>query len=150
MTRPIGSRKLDHIAIIVRDIEESSSVFAKMFGMEVPDWILTDPFEKTNCHYRGEPSDALCKLTFFDFENIRIEMIEPVGEPSTWMQFLQRNGEGIQHLSFWVDDLEAQTEALKRQGTERVQTGEFENGRNAYFDTADKIGIMLELLEDLS
>jgi methylmalonyl-CoA/ethylmalonyl-CoA epimerase len=35
---------------------------------------------------------------------IRIELIEPIGEPSTWKEALQENGEGFRHIAFQIKD----------------------------------------------
>ena len=50
--------------------------------------ILAEGHHMNLTTYRGKPSDAKAKLTFFQLENITIELIEPVGENSTWKEFL--------------------------------------------------------------
>lgn len=83
-TQALGSRVVCQIGLVVRDIERSAKAYVDLFGVEVPDWFLTDPQEKAHTHYRGQSTQGRAKLAFFQLGSISLELIEPVGGPSTW------------------------------------------------------------------
>jgi hypothetical protein len=85
---------------------------------------------------------AMCRL-----ENIFFEIIQPLSGDTIYKEFLEEKGEGLHHLGFIVDDLDEETEKFEMSGLETVQTGRFQGGGFAYFDTRAKFGTILELIE---
>ncbi|MGB9863938.1 MAG: VOC family protein, partial [Candidatus Saccharicenans sp.] len=85
---------------------------------------------------------------FFRLKNITIELIEPVGGPSTWREFLEQHGEGVHHLAFEVKGMEAKVKALAAMGLPLLQKGDYEGGRYAYVDGTGCLAVILELLEN--
>ncbi len=114
--KPIPTRNMVHIAVIVKDIEKASKAWADMFGMEVPKWSLNDPPEKSNILYRGKTTEARLKTAFFKFDNLRVELMEPVGGPSTWMDFLKSKGEGVHHIAFDVKGIDGAVVTIAQYG----------------------------------
>ena len=137
---------ITQIGIVVKDIEETSQAYAKLFGMETPQVIETDGYSKTNAHYRGEPTKARAKLAFIRLENITIEIIEPIGGPSTWQEFLDKHGEGVHHIAFRVEDMDKTIAMLETKGGELVQRGDFTGGSYSYVESQDKLKTIIELL----
>jgi catechol 2,3-dioxygenase-like lactoylglutathione lyase family enzyme len=145
----LGTDVVVQIGIIVRDIEKTAKDFAEFFGVEVPQIIETEEYEKTHTEYRGKPTNARAKLTFFrNFKNIEIELIEPDENPSTWREFLETHGEGIHHIGVFVKNMDEKIENLRKEGIEFVQKGDYTGGRYAYMDSTDKLKFILELLEN--
>ncbi len=147
---PLPTRNMVHIAIIVRDVEKAAKEWADLFGMEAPKWSLNDPLEKSNAQYRGKPTEARLKTAFVKFDNLRIELMEPVGGPSTWMEFLKTQGEGVHHVAFEIKGMDDYVAKLEKQGMPLIQRGEwtvYTGGAYAYFDTP-QLGVILELLEN--
>ncbi len=149
-TRPeaLGSNVICQVGLIVRDIEKSAKVYAELFGMEVPAWSLTDPEEKAHTRYRGQPTQGRAKLAFFDVGSLSLELIEPVGGPSTWQEFLDAHGEGVHHIAFQIKGMESQIALLEGKGMPLVQRGEYTGGRYAYIDAVPQLAVVLELLEN--
>lgn len=150
-SKPLPTRKVVQIAVIVRDVEKAAKVWADFFGLEVPKTSLTDPLEDSNARYRGQPTEARAKLAFLTMDNLRIELIQPVGEPSTWMDFLKANGEGVHHIAFEVKGMNEQIANLEKKGMPLIQFGEWTahtGGCYAYFDSAEQLGVLIELLEN--
>ena len=143
----LGTNTVAQIALVVNDIERSRGAWADVLGMPLPEVSVTAPREETDARYRGEPTEARAKLAFFQMENITIELIEPVGEPSTWHDFLREHGEGVHHIAFRVEDGAETIARLDGMGMPVVQQGGFTNGRYTYFDSIAKLGVTLELLE---
>jgi methylmalonyl-CoA/ethylmalonyl-CoA epimerase len=49
--------------------------------------------------YRGESTTGYGKSAFFDMDSVHIEIIEPVGRPSIWDEFLRTRGVAIHHFA---------------------------------------------------
>ncbi|MBN2411380.1 VOC family protein [candidate division KSB1 bacterium] len=144
----LGTQKVTQIGLIVKDIEKSSRAYAEFFGMEQPEIIITDPLEKANTNYKGNSTTARAKLAFFNFDNITIELIEPVGEPSTWQDFLTTNGDGVHHIAFEVKDAGDKISQLEKKGMPLIQRGDYEGGCYNYIETTPQLGVLVELLEN--
>lgn len=147
---PLPTRNMDHIAIIVHDVEKAAKEWADLFGMETPKWSLNDPLEKSHAQYRGKPTEARLKTAFLKLDNLRIELMEPIGGPSTWMEFLQTRGEGVHHVAFEIKGMDDYVAKFDKQGMPLIQRGEwtvYTGGAYAYFDTP-QLGVILELLEN--
>ena len=144
----LGSDKITQIGVVVKDIEKSSRAYAELLGLDVPQWELTDPVEKSHTEYHGKPSKARAKLAFFQLGNIVIELIEPVGGPSTWQEYLETKGEGVHHIAFEVKDMEKKIAGLKALGIPLIQRGDYTGGCYSYLDGGPKLGVILELLEN--
>jgi catechol 2,3-dioxygenase-like lactoylglutathione lyase family enzyme len=134
------------VAIVVRDIEEKSKAYAAFFGVDVPGYSLTAELEDANTRFLGEQTEARAKLAFFQLDNIQVELIEPVGGPSTWQNFLDTKGEGIHHIAFHVPDMDEEVARLEGLGMTLQQSGDFTGGCYAYIDGNTQLGGILELL----
>jgi catechol 2,3-dioxygenase-like lactoylglutathione lyase family enzyme len=143
----LGSTTLAQVAIVVHNIEEAAQRYADVFGLPVPNIIITQPGLEVNMTYRGEPSDAQAKLAFFNLGQVQLELIEPMGGASTWQEALDRNGESVHHLAFWVEGMQRSVDFLKSKGIPMVQRGDMGEGQYAYFDAEGPLGVTLELLE---
>lgn len=144
---PLTGRRIAQVAIVVRDIAEASRRYADIFGLPVPEPIVTQPGLEVRMTYRGQLSDARAKLAFFDFGNLQLELIEPMGGDSVWQRHLDERGEGVQHIAFWVEGMGRVAEFLADHGIPMAQRGDMGAGQYAYFDAEDRLGITLELLE---
>jgi len=95
-------KKLDHIGIAVRDIESALALYRDTLGLKV-------------AHQEDVPTE-LSRVTFVPVGETRLELLEATSEDSPLTKFLANRGEGIHHICFEVDDIEATIEALKRAG----------------------------------
>lgn len=136
------------IALIVPDIERACDQYARVFGIDRPEYIITDPADKSQIQYRGQTTPARAKLAFVRFANITIELIEPLDGPSVWRDFLEKRGEGVHHMAFMVQGMQQAIDELGDKGIPLVQTGEYTGGRYAYVDAAGTLGVDIELLEN--
>jgi catechol 2,3-dioxygenase-like lactoylglutathione lyase family enzyme len=144
----LGSQIVCQVGLIVRDIERSSAAWADLLGVDVPQWLLTDAYEDAHTAYRGQPTAARAKLAFFHLGQVSLELIEPVGAPSTWREHLETHGEGVHHIAFRIKGMEEQLTLLADKGIPAVQRGDYTGGRYAYVDAVPQLGVVLELLEN--
>jgi methylmalonyl-CoA/ethylmalonyl-CoA epimerase len=145
----LNPKAVCQVALVVKDIEKASETYAQLFGVPRPNIIITDELEKARTTYEGRPTIAQAKLAFFDLGKIQLELIEPIGEPSTWLDGLHSNGESFHHLAFMVEDTQAAVKAFEAQGVPMVQQGYYEGGMYTYVDSQEKYGVVFELLQDL-
>lgn len=145
---PLGSRVVTQVGIIVKDIEKSIEMYSRIFGTEKPPIIITDGYDKTNAKYKGQPTHARAKLAFFKMGQVQIELIEPIGEPSTWKEHLDKNGESVHHIAFVVPDTGKAVEYLRDQGMTIDQQGDYTGGMYTYINSSSQLGVAIELLQN--
>jgi len=143
-----GIRTLVQVAFAVNDIEKSSAQWAAVLGMPMPEIIITDPGNERGMKYRGVPSNAQAKLSFFHVGQVAIELIEPIGDDSAWAEGLKQNGEGLHHLGFWVENPTEMTQRMEALDLPLIQKAKLadNHGSYGYFDSQEKLGTMIEYL----
>jgi methylmalonyl-CoA/ethylmalonyl-CoA epimerase len=142
----LDSTTVVQIGIIVRDVGKTASTYAEVLGIPKPAVVTVADDSFANTHYHGQPSTAKAKAAFFDLGPVQMELIEPVGTPSTWEEFLRTHGEGIHHIAFRTKDMNDAREFLASKGMETVQHGGWDGGQYAYLDCSKQLGTILELL----
>jgi catechol 2,3-dioxygenase-like lactoylglutathione lyase family enzyme len=145
---PLGSKTVTQIGIIVRNLEESAQAWSRLLGVPVPETIVTEPVDRTHAQYQGQPTPALAKLAFFQLGQVTLELIEPIGEPSTWQDQLVRHGQSLHHIAFEVKGMADRLTVLAEHGLPVLQRGEYQGGRYAYLDGQQQYGAIVELLEN--
>jgi methylmalonyl-CoA/ethylmalonyl-CoA epimerase len=144
----LGNNIVTQIGIIVRDIETKARAWSSILGLPMPEIIITDTLDKTRAEYNGKPTTARAKLAFFHMGQLDVELIEPIGEPSTWKDQLDQHGDGLHHIAFQIKGMQEKVTYLSSQGVPLVQRGEYTGGRYAYLDGVPQLGTILELLEN--
>jgi 4-hydroxyphenylpyruvate dioxygenase-like putative hemolysin len=146
-----NEKKIVQIGIVVNDVKKYAKNYAAFFGVEIPKVIISETEDKAKTQYHGQPTMARVRQAFFHFENISIELLEPVGGPSTWREFLDNNGEGIHHIAFEIKGMDERISEMQEKGIDLIQQGrwtDYSGGRYAYFDSNAKLAMILELLEN--
>ena len=143
-----GMKKIVQVAIVCKDVEACSQRWSKMLGMKQSPVRTTLPGREVKLIYHGKPSDGQVKLTFYNTGQAVLELMQPVGGDTAWKDFLDQNGEGVQHVAFQVVDLEKTIQSLERQGMPVIHRGRYDSndGDYVYVDSRDKLGVTIELL----
>src|SRR5512138_3362590 len=123
------------IGIIVKDVGKTARNYAKVFGLPEPEVVPIAADDFAHTRYHGKASTATAKGAFFRLGPVEMELIEPVGRPSTWDDFLQSHGEGIHHIAFKTEDMEGTQSFLAAQGLETIQEGGWDGGQYAYVES---------------
>jgi len=95
-------KKIDHIGIVVRDIESALKVYRDALGLEL---VKTE----------FVPEQGV-KIAFLPAGESEIELVQPTADDSGVARYLDRRGEGIHHLCLEVDDIEAALAQAADQG----------------------------------
>ena len=148
----LGSTTVTQVGIIVQNIEDTAKAWASVLGVAMPEIVITDPLEKSQAKYKGQPTTARAKLAFIPLGQVTLELIEPIGEPegapSTWGDHLNAHGTSLHHIAFEIKGMADRVAALGEHGLPLVQKGEYSGGRYAYLDGQEKLGAVVELLEN--
>jgi hypothetical protein len=145
--RPLQNAVLCQVGFVVKNADRMAAKLSRLTGLDVPAAILTDEYEKAHTQFRGAPSRAKAKLIIFNMGQVAIEIIEPIGGPSTWREFLDTRGEGVHHIAFTVQNAALSADGLAANGIPAIQSGDFEGGKYIYLDGEKELSVILELLE---
>ena len=150
-------KKFLHVGVVVRDLERTLNTLTNAFGIgpfKIMDFPPKDEESEIEMVYYGKPADFSAKFCFADMGNIELEIIQPISGKSVWFDFLEKHGEGIHHIKFLVSDLQETKQYLDEYNFELTQSGSavgVNKGKTwAYFGTEDKIGFVIEVLNELS
>lgn len=131
-------KKIEHIGIAVKDLAKSNNLFAKLLG--VP-------------HYKiEEVVGEGVNTSFFKVGENKIELLEAIKESSPIAKFLDKRGEGVHHIAFAVDDIEAEISRLKKEGfvvlNETPKKGA-DNKLVAFLHPKGTHGTLIELCQEI-
>lgn len=95
-------KKIEHIGIAVKNLEEANNLFAKLFSRE---------------YYKIESVEREgVNTSFFMMGNTKVELLESTKKDSAIDKFIDKRGEGIHHIAFAVDDIYAEMKRLEGEG----------------------------------
>ena len=144
----LGTTTITQVGIIVKDIEARARAWADILGVPVPEISMTGTLDEAQTDYRGAPTPARARLAFFHLGQVDLELIEPIGEPSTWKDQLDEHGDSLHHIAFHIRGMPDKLAYLRGIGMALIQRGEYTGGRYAYVDSSAQLGAILELLEN--
>jgi methylmalonyl-CoA/ethylmalonyl-CoA epimerase len=143
----IETRRVIQVAIAVRDLDAMIERWTALLGFGPTDVVDSRDLQTTEPTYRGETTQAHCRLAVFDLGQCKLELMEPIGAPSVWDEHLTSRGESLHHIAFAVDRLENGISRFEELEIAVAQQGDFGTGRYAYLDSAPSLGTIIELLE---
>ena len=91
--------KIDHIAIVVNDVEESAKVYQQALGVD-------------NVEFETVESEGV-KIAIIELENGRIELMQPTNDSSPIKNFLDKKGQGLHHLALDTNNIEDEVERME-------------------------------------
>lgn len=127
--------KIDHIGIVVRDIQEALQVYETALGLPLRE-VVTVPEQKV-------------EIAFLPIGESNIELVQPTAGDTGIARFLDKRGEGIHHICIEVGDIDV---ALARLKAHEVQLIDEEprrgaHGRIAFVHPKGAHGVLIELVE---
>jgi methylmalonyl-CoA/ethylmalonyl-CoA epimerase len=99
-------KKINHIGIAVRSIDERKAFYTDILGLE----------------YKGEEivESQGVKVAFFKVGESRIELLEPLNQEAGMAKFIETKGEGIHHIAFDTDDVDAEIRKVSETGLRMI------------------------------
>ncbi len=128
--------KLNHVAIVVPDLEQATALYRNTLGAAV-----SEPVD--------QPAHGVTTV-FVELPNTKIEFLYPLGAESPIAKFLEKNpGGGIHHLCYEVPDILAARDQLKAAGARVLGDGEPKTGAHdkpvLFLHPKDFLGTLVEL-----
>jgi methylmalonyl-CoA/ethylmalonyl-CoA epimerase len=127
-------QKIDHIGIAVSDMEEALKLYRDVLGLQVE---KTEDFEGM-------------KIAFIPIGDTEFELLQPTDPNGALAKFVEKRGEGVQHIALRVDDVEKSLEEFKAKGLrvidEKPRPGA--GGASiAFFHPKSTGGVLLEICQ---
>lgn len=98
--------KIDHLGIAVKSIDEGKDFWSGVLGLD----------------FEGSETVAEQKVTtaFFPVGESEVELLESTAPDGPIAKYLEKKGEGIQHIAFRVENIEEALEELKEKGVQLI------------------------------
>lgn len=128
---------IEHIGIAVRSLDEAIPYYEKVLGIP--------------CYKTEVVEDQHVKTAFFQAGQTKIELLESTTPDGTVAKFIEKRGEGLHHMAFKVNGLQASLDEAADKGIRlidsRPRTGA--DGLNiAFLHPKSTFGVLTELCED--
>ncbi|MGB9721575.1 MAG: methylmalonyl-CoA epimerase [bacterium] len=129
--------EVSHIALAVKSINDSLKIWQDILGLRL-NQIVDVPEQKV-------------KVAMLEIGGIHIELLEPLSPDSPVAKFIEKRGEGLHHIAFEVEDIEAVLEELKNKGIklidEKPRKGAMAS-KIAFIHPQSTGGVLIELCEE--
>jgi methylmalonyl-CoA epimerase len=128
--------KIDHIGIAVKSIKKTSKLLANILELKVAGEEIVE--------------EQKVKVAFLPLGDSELELLESTSPDGSIAKFIERKGEGIQHIAFRVNNIEEVLEKLKKEGVRLIdEKPRYGAGRTkiAFLHPKSTNGILIELCE---
>ena len=129
-------KRIDHIAIIVEHIEESLEFWRDTLGLDLS-------------HIEDVP-DQQSIVAFLPTGDTALELLQSTTEQGVISKFINKRGQGVHHITFEVDDIQAELDRLKHNGINLINEKPYRNAHDelvAFIHPKSTYGILIELLQ---
>jgi len=128
--------KIDHIGIAVKSVKETSELLSNILGLKVAGEEIVE--------------EQKVKVAFLPLGDSELELLESTSPEGPIARFIEKKGEGIQHIAFRVNNIEEILEKLKKEGVRLVdEKPRYGAGgaKIAFLHPKSTNGILVELCE---
>lgn len=128
--------KVDHIGIAVKNLDESLKFYTEVLGLK--------------CEGTEVVEEQKVRVAFLPCGDSELELLESTSPDGPIARFIEKNGEGIQHIALRVENIESALEYLKEQGVRLIdEKPRYGAGgaKIAFLHPKTTKGVLLELSE---
>ncbi len=134
-TPPCTARHINHVAIAVKDIDDTLAFYRTVFGAgetEVEDI-----------------EDQAVRAALVRVGGSQLEFIQPTDPEGGVARFIERRGEGVHHIAFEVEDLQGSLDALAERGVRTIDSAPREglSGMIGFIHPRSTRGVLIELVD---
>lgn len=130
--------KIEHIGIAVSDMEQAVKTYEQLL--------------QTPCYKKEQVASEGVETAFFQLADSKIELLEAMNEDSPIAKFIHKKGEGIHHIAFEVEDIEAEMKRLSALGfqvlNEQPKKGA-DNKLVCFLHPKSAHGVLVELCQEI-
>lgn len=129
-------KKVDHIGIAVKNLDETIPYYTETLGLTV---LKIE-----------EVASESVRVAFIDAGNVKLELLEPMSEQSAIHSFIEKKGEGIHHIAFGVEGIDERMIELREKGV-RILNEQPKIGAGgaqvAFLHPKSSFGVLYELCD---
>jgi methylmalonyl-CoA/ethylmalonyl-CoA epimerase len=127
--------KINHVAIVVPDIENALSFWRDALGLEL--------------HHVEDVASQKSQVAFLPLGDSEVELVKPTTDDSGVAKFLTERGAGMHHLCFEVDDIDGMLVNLKAKGVRLINESamQLEGRKVAFIHPKSSNGVLVELYQ---
>jgi methylmalonyl-CoA/ethylmalonyl-CoA epimerase len=127
---------IEHIGIAVMNLEDSVSFYEKVFSLK--------------CYNIEEVKDQKVRTAFFIVGQTKIELLESTDPEGPIAKFIEKKGEGIHHIAFAVNNIDAQLKHAEKEGVKLIDVNPRKGAEGldiAFLHPRSTGGVLIELCE---
>ena len=127
-------KRIEHVAIAVKDLESSKKMLSDLFGLTL------DYEEQINS----------IRLAMFPVGESALELLHSEDASTRTAKWIEKNGEGLFHICFEVDDIAQALRELKQKGAKLLNETPISghgNSKVAFIDPVSTSGFLIELVQ---
>ena len=131
-------KKIEHVGIAVKKLSVSIPLFEKLLN--------------TPCYKTEAVENEQVNTAFFKKGEDKIELVEAYAPGSVINTFIEKKGEGLHHIAFEVDDMEAEVKRLVNNGFTLINETPREGADNklvCFLHPKDTNGVLIELVMEM-
>jgi|SRR5690554_5437929 len=131
-------QKIEHIGIAVKNLEEANKTYAALLGCA--------PYKIEEVASEG------VSTSFFKSGESKIELLQATHPDSPIAKFIERRGEGIHHIAFAVNDIDAEVARLKVEGFQVLNETSKKGADNklvVFLHPKSSHGVLVELCQEI-
>ena len=128
---------IEHIGIAVMNLEDSISFYEKVFSLK--------------CYNIEEVKDQKVRTAFFIVGQTKIELLESTDPEGPIAKFIEKKGEGIHHIAFAVNNIDAQLKHAEKEGVKLIDVISRKGAEGleiAFLHPRSTGGVLIELCEN--
>ena len=128
--------RIDHMGVAVEDLDAAIALYEKSFEMQL-------------VHRETVDSQGV-EAVLLDVGDGHVELLAPLGPDTAVGKFLARNGQGLHHVAYAVDDIDAELPRLAAAGIELIDSAPrvgIRESRVAFLHPRSTGGVLTEIVE---
>ena len=130
--------KIEHIGIAVKDLTVANETYTKLLGRPP---------------YKSETVESeSVETSFFQTGDSKIELLRATSAESAIAKYIDKRGEGIHHIAFATDDIEAEVKRLIGEGFQPISAAPKRGADNKlvfFFHPKSANGVLIELCQEI-
>jgi methylmalonyl-CoA/ethylmalonyl-CoA epimerase len=128
--------RIDHVGVAVSDLDAGIALYERTFAMPLA--------------HRERVESQGVEAALLDVGDGHVELLAPLGPETVVGKFIERRGEGLHHVAYAVDDIDAALGRLKQEGVELIDAEPrrgIRNSRVAFLHPKATGSVLTEIVE---
>ncbi len=127
-------KQISHLGLAVKGLQQARDFYRSVFGVESSEPMVG--------------GGGTVRASLIHLDNVVVELLEPIGSEGAIAKFLAKHGEGIHHVCYEVDDVNAEIESLKAKGIEILgEPVPGAEGLSVFLHPRGTHGVLVELVQ---